>query len=138
MNKSPLESAAIAKNIYNEWIEAMICPKNNVCRVLDLYHEQAVLLPTFSPVLCTTRAQLNTYFENLIKLPTLSITTEELLTSECNKVIVNSGIYTFQYRAAERLITIPARFSFVYKNFDGKWLIVNHHSSVLPVQPTSF
>jgi len=138
MNIPPLETVKIAQTIYNEWVEAMVCPKNNIQRVLNLYHEDAILLPTFSPIICTTREQLNTYFKNLITLPTLSITTDEFFPTECNKVIVNSGIYTFQYLSGDRLITIPARFSFVYKKFDTQWLIINHHSSVLPVQATSF
>ena len=75
MINTPLETVKIAHTIYNNWVEAMICPKNDVHRVLDLYHEDAVLLPTFSPIICTNREQLNTYFKNLITLPTLSVTT---------------------------------------------------------------
>lgn len=138
MINTPLETVKIARSIYNNWVEAMTCPKNDVHRVLDLYHEDAVLLPTFSPTICTNHEQLNTYFKNLITLPTLSVITNEIISTECNKVIVNSGIYTFQYKSGERLVTVPARFSFVYKKFDDQWLIINHHSSVLPVQPTSF
>jgi hypothetical protein len=29
----------------------------------------------------------------------------------------------------------PARFSFVYRNRDGRWLIVDHHSSAIPAPP---
>src|SRR5450759_720750 len=40
-----------------------------------------------------------------------------------------------------RLVTLPAsqlvvrRFSFVYRNRDGRWLIVDHHSSAVPLPP---
>lgn len=131
------ETAFIARTIYNNWVEAMVCPKNDIHRVLDLYHENAVLLPTFSSNICTTHEQLHAYFQNLIVLPTLSITTDEFVSRECNNLIITCGIYTFQYQSEERLVTIPARFSFVYKKYDNQWLIVNHHSSVLPLQPTS-
>jgi hypothetical protein len=130
--------SVIARSIYNKWVEAMICPKNDVQRVLELYHEHAILLPTFSPTICTTHSQLYSYFKNLISLPTLTITTEEFLAIESEAALVASGLYTFQYTSGEKLVTIPARFTFVYKKFNGEWLIVNHHSSVLPVQATSF
>jgi hypothetical protein len=32
---------------------------------------------------------------------------------------------------------VPARYTFVYQRIDGAWLIVNHHSSVLPEGSTS-
>jgi len=132
------EKTNIGQGIYNNWVEAMVCPKNNVQRVLDLYHPNAIVLPTFSPIICTTHDQLYHYFKNLITLPTLSITTDNFLSAECNNLIINAGIYTFQYLSNNRPVIIPARFSFVYKNYDDKWLIINHHSSILPVQPTAF
>ena len=139
MNKD-LEAVQYAKIIYNNWVDAMTCPKNDIHRVLELYHPNAILIPTFSPVICITEDQRYAYFKNLISLPTLAISTEELISTECNKVIVNSGLYTFSYvsSSSNRQVTVPARFSFVYKNFDGCWLIVSHHSSVLPIQATSF
>lgn len=137
--KISTEKTNIGHSIYNEWVNAMVCPKNDVQRVLQLYHENAILLPTFSPLICTNHQQLYNYFKNLITLPTLSITTEEFLSAECNNLIINTGIYVFEYRSTDgRLVTVPARFSFVYKNYDDHWLIINHHSSVLPVQATSF
>jgi len=137
MNKD-LEAVQYAQTIYNNWVDAMVCPKNDVHKVLELYHPHAILIPTFSPILCTTEEQRHAYFKNLITLPTLSISTEELISIECNKVIVNSGLYTFRYLAGDRQITVPARFSFVYKKFDNQWLIVSHHSSIVPIQSTSF
>jgi hypothetical protein len=132
------EKTSMGYQVYTEWVNAMICPKNDINRVLDLYHLNAILLPTFSPTICTTREQLHAYFKNLITLPTLSITTDDFLSEECNQLIINSGVYTFQYLLNGKPVVIPARFSFVYKKYDDQWLIINHHSSVLPVQPTSF
>ncbi len=132
------EKTSIGYQVYTEWVDAMICPKNDVNRVLNLYHQNAILLPTFSPIICTNHEQLHNYFKNLITLPTLSITTDDFWSEECNSLIINSGVYTFNYLSQDRQITVPARFSFVYKKYDDQWLIINHHSSVLPVQPTSF
>ena len=132
--KISLEKINIGQKIYNLWVEAMICPKNDVQRVLELYHPNAIVLPTFSPTICTNHDQLYTYFKNLITLPTLAIKTDNFLSAECNNLLINAGIYTFQYISNSQPVIIPARFSFIYKNYEDKWLIINHHSSALPVQ----
>jgi hypothetical protein len=127
-----------ARAIYNDWVDAMVCPKNDVHRIVDLYHSNAVLVPTFSPIICTTREDLNNYFKNLIVLPELTVSTEQFLSTECNDTIINSGLYTFQYKSGDKIVTVPARFTFVYKKDNDRWLIINHHSSQLPIQPVSF
>jgi hypothetical protein len=48
---------------------------------------------------------------------------------------INSGIYTFSSVRDGKPITIPARFSFAYRHRDGRWVIIDHHSSVVPVPP---
>ena len=49
-------------------------------------------------------------------------------------VAVNTGYYTFSDVIDGKKATFTARFSFVYKrNSNGIWLIVDHHSSAVPV-----
>jgi len=52
-------------------------------------------------------------------------------------VAINSGTYTFLNVAVRdgQPINSAARFSFVYRNRDGRWLIVDHHSSAVPTPP---
>jgi len=45
---------------------------------------------------------------------------------------VISGLYTFSFEEDGKMVSIPARFSFVYEKENGKWLIVEHHSSKVP------
>ena len=45
---------------------------------------------------------------------------------------INSGSYTFSEDRDGKQISRPSRFSFVYRNRDGRWLIVDHHSSAMP------
>src|SRR5882762_9413501 len=47
-------------------------------------------------------------------------------------VAINTGTYTFSEDRDGKPITRPARFSLVYRNRDGRWLIVDHHSSAVP------
>jgi hypothetical protein len=48
---------------------------------------------------------------------------------------IKGGTYTFTSVREGKPTTTPARYSFVYRNRDGRWLIVDHHSSALPAPP---
>ncbi len=45
---------------------------------------------------------------------------------------VDSGTYTFWLTRDGKIEAVPARYSLVYRNRGGKWLIVDHHSSRVP------
>lgn len=47
-------------------------------------------------------------------------------------IAINTGYYTFSYMKEGEAKTLPARYSFVYRKNNGKWLIVDHHSSAMP------
>lgn len=46
----------------------------------------------------------------------------------CN-VAQDVGTYTFRFKDGS---TAHARYSFVYEQVDGRWLIAHHHSSAMP------
>ena len=50
-------------------------------------------------------------------------------------VAVNTGYYTFTAMRNGQPDPRPARFSFTYRLRDGRWLIVDHHSSSVPAAP---
>jgi hypothetical protein len=50
----------------------------------------------------------------------------------CN-TITDAGVYTFRIIDAGKTEYVPARYTFVYENRDGEWLIAHHHSSLMPV-----
>jgi hypothetical protein len=45
---------------------------------------------------------------------------------------VNSGLYTFSLAENGGHADVAARFTFVYREYEDKWLIIEHHSSILP------
>ena len=47
----------------------------------------------------------------------------------------STGSYTFTDVRDGQTVRRPARFSFVYRRQNGRWLIVDHHSSSVPAAP---
>jgi hypothetical protein len=48
------------------------------------------------------------------------------------EVAISSGYYTFTYIREGKNTASAARDTFVYRYREGKWLIVDHHSSRVP------
>jgi len=48
-------------------------------------------------------------------------------------IAINSGSYSFSQLRDGRTLATPARFTMVFRNRDGRWMIVEHHSSRVPV-----
>jgi len=96
-------------------------------QVTNLYHENGILLGTFSAKKRIGHELILEYFENLLKNPVeVEIISEHVHPSE--SMAVNSGLYNFITNGK----TINARFSFVYARNNTEWKIISHHSSVLP------
>ena len=47
-------------------------------------------------------------------------------------IAVNTGYYTFSGVRDGQPTQRPARYTLVFRKQDGKWLIVDHHSSYVP------
>jgi len=47
----------------------------------------------------------------------------------------STGTYTFTGQRDGQTIRRPARFSFVYRLVNSRWMIVDHHSSAVPAAP---
>ena len=112
--------------LLQKWVNAI--KNGDPKQVTDIYHEDAILLGTFSNKERVGHELILEYFENLLKSPVeVEIISEHLSTSEL--FAVNSGLYNFVTGGK----TINARFSFVYQNpGNGVFLIISHHSSVMP------
>ena len=119
-------SNLITTELLKKWTDAI--KNGDPKQVTDLYHEDAILLGTFSNKERIGHALILEYFENLLKSPVeVEITSEHFSTSET--LSVNSGLYNFVTEGK----TINARFSFVYAQRPlVEWKIVSHHSSVMP------
>ena len=110
---------------FEKWVDTI--KSGDPKQVTDLYHENAILLGTFSNKERVGYELILEYFENLLKSPVeVEIVSEHF--SSGGGFYVNSGLYNFVTGGK----TINARFSFVYRNDAGVVQIISHHSSVMP------
>ena len=107
------------------WVEKI--RTNDPNQVAALYHDDGLLLGTFSDIERPGHELILKYFENLLK----SKVDVEIVTQhkhETDSLVVNSGLYNFIVEGK----TVKARFSFVFIKTGDAWKILSHHSSVLP------
>jgi len=116
---------------FSQWRTAL--SSGNPQTIVDLYDDQAVLLATLAAEPIKTQEERLNYFTGLMKNPNLAVAVQEEMISlldEDNAVI--NGVYTFSFDKDGAKAEIPARYTFVYGKKDGKWMILDHHSSKVP------
>ena len=123
----------LATELLQKWTSAI--KNGDPKQVTKLYHENGILLGTFSAKERVGHELILEYFEGLLKSPV-----EVQIVSEHPHVFesfaVNSGLYNFITDSK----TINARFSFAYSMGNkfgipqniAEWEIIAHHSSILP------
>ncbi len=124
----PKEDVAAATQA---WAEGMT--SHDIERVVALYDSDAVLWGTRSPTVRATPQTVRDYF-NLLK--TVPASYKAVLGEQHIRIYgdmaINTGNYTFSEIHDGKEVLRPARYSFVYHNRGGRWLIVDHHSSAVP------
>lgn len=130
-------SAAVAgereevRAAFAEWRTAL--SSGEARNIVQLYDEDAILFATLAPKPLTTQRARTEYFTTLTAKPKLSATVDQeniqILDDEYALV---SGLYTFRYEQDGKMVAVPARYSFVYEKEDGRWIILEHHSSKVP------
>lgn len=131
-------ASPISKDVeaaYQNWCRAIGVAKGNPAVVVKYYAPKAILLPTLSPkIMFNLNSGLDAYFKGFTAHQDIQCTTNKLITQVYGDIAINSGLYTFTYTDdSKNRVVIPARFTFVYQKLGSEWLIVNHHSSKIPV-----
>lgn len=116
------------------WVDAM--NSHNKDAVVALYDKEAALWGTRSPTLRDSPAAVSDYFKILDTVPpSYKVVLDEQRIRVYGDIAINTGRYTFSELKDDKPLVRPARFSFVFLNRNGRWLIVDHHSSAVPPQP---
>jgi uncharacterized protein (TIGR02246 family) len=124
----PKEEVAAATQ---SWVDAMNSHDGD--KVYALYDPEAVLWGTRSPTLRDNPTTVREYFNILRTVdPSYKVAVGEQHIRVYGDTAINTGTYTFSEVRDGKPTSRPSRFSFVYRNHDGRWLIVDHHSSAMP------
>ncbi|NTW51666.1 MAG: DUF4440 domain-containing protein [Chlorobiaceae bacterium] len=121
-----------AEEVLSRWISG-ICT-GAIDEVESLYHEHAVLIPTFSPHTVNTTQGIRQYFDQLATRDKIQV---RLYDKSLKKQFLGgeswmlSGIYAFEFEVDQLLLTFPSRFTFAVDLANEK-PIVHHHSSQVP------
>lgn len=113
--------------LFERWNRALLTgdPK----KVVALYAEDSLLLPTVSNKPRRTVGEKEDYFRHFLEKRPSGRVSERFIELGCNRA-VDSGLYTFTF--AETGQSIDARYTFTYRWTGSQWLITSHHSSAMP------
>ena len=114
------------------WVDAF--NKRDAGRLVQMYDPEAVIWGTDAQRLASGSAAITEYFKNLAapQRSAVSAAIGEQRIRVYGDTAIDSGTYTFWVTRDGKQEPVPARYSLVYRNRDGKWLIVDHHSSRVP------
>ncbi|GAA2230602.1 hypothetical protein GCM10010232_16170 [Streptomyces amakusaensis] len=118
--------------LFGQWNAALLTGSPE--KVADRYATDAVLLPTVSPDIRTDRTQIVDYFEHFLQKKPQGEKIRSVIHVLDGNSAVDTGLYRFHLTDPKTSKTAPvvARYTYQYEKRGGKWLIINHHSSVLP------
>ena len=106
---------------------------DNPDTILVLYDKDAVLWGTLSPKRRDDPEAIKDYFvKAYVALPQHKVSFGDQLIRVYGNTAINTGYYTFTYVKDGEAKSLPSRYSFTYVKKGKKWLIVDHHSSVMP------
>jgi uncharacterized protein (TIGR02246 family) len=97
-----------------------------------MYDADAVLWGTTAKTVAANPAAIVEYFKDAAKRPNARVIFGEQHIRVYGDVAVSTGHYTFSDVRDGQAVSRPARFTMVFRNRDGRWRIVGHHSSEVP------
>ena len=121
-----------AAALFDRWNKALA--SRNPDTVVANYAEAATLLPTVQNGPLIGRDAIRGYFIYFLKQAPDGKIDQRVIHRGCN-IAYDIGLYTFTLNGDQPNghKQVQARYTFVYAFEHGKWLIVHHHSSALPV-----
>lgn len=111
------------------WLNTLC--KHNIDDILALYHPKATLLGTLADNIKVGTSAIRSYFDFFVlKKPCGVITSMKV--NRYGDLAVANGTYDFTLHEEGKETKVSARFTYVLKLVNGKWLIETHHSSLQP------
>tara|TARA_B100001778_G_C18588144_1_gene630897 strand:+ start:1081 stop:1530 length:450 start_codon:yes stop_codon:yes gene_type:complete len=111
------------------WL-ATVC-NHNSADIVKLYANEGVLLGTVAKEMKVGRSKIKEYFDMFVKKkPCGEITSMNV--QRYGDMAVVDGTYIFEMNVNGGREEVPARYTFVLRKKNHRWLIVSHHSSAQP------
>ena len=101
-------------------------------RINAQYAADAALWGTNLKAIATTPSTIAEYFKDAPARPEARVVFGAQNIRVYGDLALNSGTYTFNGVRDGKPSSTPARYSLAFRRQEGKWLIVDHHSSRLP------
>jgi len=113
-------------DLFNRWNDALAT--QSAWEVVKSYADNAIFLTTYSdkPRL-TQQDRIEYYTEVLKRHPQLKVE-QRVIHIGCN-MANDTGLYQITFNGKEK---VPGRYSISYQYISGQWLIVSHHTSLMP------
>ena len=118
------------RKAFDQWTAALA--ERDPEKIVACYDKNAVLWGTFSTKRRNGTELIREYFEQLVLRKHLRAICKNMDIRIYGDIAINSGMYHFTFFDNNLDFRVPARYTFVYHKVDGEWLIIEHHSSVLP------
>ena len=104
----------------------------NAVKMTDLYLENGVLLGTVAKEIKQGRLAIQEYFEMFLKKSPIG-SVDSFILQNFGDVCISDGTYTFEMDGESgNRESVAARYTYVWKKENKKWMIATHHSSVNP------
>lgn len=125
---SPQQASAQVAAATAEWIATF--NTRDAARIAALYAPDAILWGTVSRTIRTTPEEIFEYFQDSsVRRPHLRMELGEYHVRLYGDIAINSGSYSSHNPVDGEDVVVPMRFTFTYRREDGRWRIINHHSS---------
>jgi uncharacterized protein (TIGR02246 family) len=129
-SKKPTKKEIAA--LFDGWNKTL--QTRNAEKVTDRYAKDAVLLPTVSNKVRTNHAEIEDYFDHFLANKPVGKKIKSYINILDDNSAIDAGTYYFiltDPKTGEKK-RVDARYTYEYEKRGGKWLIVNHHSSMMP------
>ncbi|MBY0407424.1 MAG: nuclear transport factor 2 family protein [Rickettsiales bacterium] len=100
--------------------------------IMKLYGKDAVMISTFAQSPLTERREIEGYFKRVVTNPNIKVTFEETHPRVYGDIAIADGRYDLSYEQEGEEVHIPARFTFIFAQRGGEWVIIGHHASQMP------
>lgn len=115
--------------LFEQWNQSLQTGKPE--EVVKNYAPDAILLPTVSNQVRRNHDEIKAYFAHFLDKKPHGKLDEQNIRLLSDDIAINSGVYTFTLNE-ENPKSVQARYTFVYRKIGDKWLIIEHHSSMMP------